>query len=79
MRVGRDRPAWRAINVLFHPRTSWMTREALLAPLLLGCAAAAVLWPALRPLAALLALAFLYCRGARILQAARGIRPGASR
>ena len=49
-----------------------MTREALLAPLLLGCTAAAVPWPALQPLAALLALAFLY-RQARILQAARGI------
>lgn len=67
--IGRP---WRAINVLFHPRTSWMTREALLAPLLLGCTAAAVPWPALQPLAALLALAFLYCQ-ARILQAARGI------
>jgi len=67
--IGRP---WRALNVLFHPRTSWMTREALLAPLLLGCTAAAVLWPALQPLAALLALSFLYCQ-ARILQAARGI------
>ena len=26
--IGRP---WRALNVLFHPRTSWMTREALLA------------------------------------------------
>lgn len=67
--IGRP---WRAINVLFHPHTSWMSREALLAPLLLGCGAAALLWPSLQPAAALLAAAFLYCQ-ARILQASRGI------
>ncbi len=67
--IGRP---WRAINVLFHPQTSWMSREALLAPLLMGSGAAALAWPALQPLAALLAAAFLYCQ-ARILQAARGI------
>lgn len=67
--IGRP---WRAMNVLLHPRSSWMSREAALAPLLLGCGAAAVLWPPLQPLAALLAAAFLYCQ-ARILQAARGI------
>lgn len=67
--IGRP---WRAINVMFHPRTSWMSREALLAPLLLGSAAASLWWPALQPLAALLAAGFLYCQ-ARILQAAKGI------
>lgn len=67
--IGRP---WRAVNVLFHPRSSWMSREAALAPLLLGCAAAAVVWPSMQPPAALLAAAFLYCQ-ARILQAARGI------
>ncbi len=67
--IGRP---WRAIHVLFHPHRSWMSREAALAPLLLACAAAAVVWPVLQPLAALLAAAFLYCQ-ARILQAATGI------
>lgn len=67
--IGRP---WRAVNVLFHPQTSWMSREAVLAPLLLGCGAASLMWPPLQPLAALLAAAFLYCQ-ARILQAARGI------
>jgi phenylacetyl-CoA:acceptor oxidoreductase subunit 2 len=67
--IGRP---WRAVNVLFHPHTSWMSREALLAPLLMGCAAAALVWPQWQPLAALLAAAFLYCQ-ARILHAARGI------
>lgn len=63
----------RAANVVLNPRASWMTREALVAPLLFaaGLAAAsgmtALAWPA-----ALLALAFLYCQG-RMLHAARGI------
>ncbi len=67
----------RALNVFFHPKTSWMTREAIAATALfpVGLAAAAgaqfgigpSAWPA-----ALLALAFLYCQS-RMLQAARGI------
>lgn len=67
----------RALNVFFHPKTSWMTREAIAATLLfpVGLVAAAgvhqgltaAVWPA-----ALLALAFLYCQS-RMLQAARGI------
>lgn len=71
--IGRP---WRALNVFLHARTSWMTREALLAPLLLGLALAAALLPAIgaaaAPLAALTALAFVYCQ-ARMLRAARGI------
>lgn len=67
--IGRP---WRAVNVLFHPHTSWMSREALLAPLLMGCGLAALRWPQLQPLVALLAAGFLYCQ-ARILHAARGI------
>jgi phenylacetyl-CoA:acceptor oxidoreductase 26-kDa subunit len=63
----------RALHVFFNPQTSWMTREGIVATLLmpvgLACAAA---WPALGPAAALLALAFVYCQG-RILRAARGI------
>ena len=68
--IGRP---WRAINVIFNPRTSWMSREAALAPLLLGCGVLALFGAAaVLPLAALLALGFLYCQ-ARILQAAKGI------
>jgi phenylacetyl-CoA:acceptor oxidoreductase 26-kDa subunit len=71
--IGRP---WRALHVFFNPRTSWMTREGLLAPALLPLAAAAALglpgaagatWTA-----AALALGFVYCQG-RILRAARGI------
>ncbi len=71
--IGRP---WRALNVMLHARSSWMTREALLAPLLLGLALVAALLPAVAvaaaPLAALTALAFIYCQ-ARMLRAARGI------
>lgn len=65
---------WRAVNVFFHPRTSWMTREGIVATALIpvgllavgmGSAAAAVV-------AAALAAGFLFCQ-ARILRAARGI------
>lgn len=68
--IGRP---WRAINVMFNPRSSWMSREAALAPLLLGSGAlwlVGAAWAAVP--AALLALGFLYCQ-ARILQAAKGI------
>ncbi len=65
---------WRALNVIFHPQTSWMTRESIVAgPLLLVAAAGA--WfvvPAAMIIAGLLALGFLYCQ-ARMLRASRGI------
>mgnify|MGYP000909819342 CR=1 FL=1 len=69
--IGRP---WRALNVLRHPSTSWMSREALLAPLLIGCgllaaASGATGW---RWAMALGAALYLYCQ-ARMLQAARGI------
>jgi phenylacetyl-CoA:acceptor oxidoreductase subunit 2 len=75
--IGRP---WRALNVFINPRTSWMTREALVAPAVPGLALAAAFAPALfawpvAPLAisaALAAVAFVYCQG-RILRAARGI------
>ncbi|MDE2300286.1 MAG: dimethyl sulfoxide reductase anchor subunit, partial [Burkholderiales bacterium] len=63
----------RALHVLFNPRTSWMTREAFVAMLLVPVALAAAaglpafIWPA-----AALALAFVYCQS-RILRAAKGI------
>jgi phenylacetyl-CoA:acceptor oxidoreductase subunit 2 len=68
--IGRP---WRALNVIFNPRTSWMTREALVAPLLLG---GVVLMLArverIGLLVAAVAVFFVYCQ-ARILRAARGI------
>ncbi|HEX6362138.1 MAG TPA: DmsC/YnfH family molybdoenzyme membrane anchor subunit, partial [Albitalea sp.] len=70
LEIGRP---WRAMNVFRNPRTSWMSREAIVAALLVPAAlAAAAGVVAARPLAALLALAFLYCQS-RILRAARGI------
>ncbi len=64
---------WRALHVFFHPQTSWMSREAMIAPLLFGAGLAA-LWfgGAWVWLPALLAMAFLYAQG-RILRAAKGI------
>ncbi len=65
---------WRALNVFFHPQTSWMTRESIVAGPLLAAAAAGAWFaiPALMLLAGALALGFLYCQ-ARILRASRGI------
>jgi phenylacetyl-CoA:acceptor oxidoreductase subunit 2 len=63
----------RALHVFINPRTSWMTREAFVATLLIPASMAAALGlPGVRWLAALLALAFVYCQG-RMLRAARGI------
>lgn len=64
----------RALNVFFHPQTSWMTREASVAgPLMLvGLLTLWLEWYGLMLLLALLAAAFLYCQ-ARILHASRGI------
>jgi len=64
----------RAIHVFFHPQTSWMTREAMVAVILFGFGIAA-LGSGLRALgiaAALVALGFVYCQG-RILRASKGI------
>jgi len=63
----------RALNVFINPRTSWMSREAIVAALLMAAGAAALFVdPAFAWLAAALALAFVYCQ-ANILRAARGI------
>lgn len=64
----------RAMNVIFNPHTSWMTREALVAgPLfIVGLAAAWFDTPMVNLLAALVAAVFLYCQG-RILVASLGI------
>lgn len=70
LEIGRP---MRALNVFFNPRTSWMSREALVSVLLfglgLGLLAGVRAWAI--P-AAVVALGFLYCQ-ARIVQAARGI------
>ncbi len=69
--IGRP---WRALNAYRHSATSWMSREATVAPLLFASALGAA-WldsPALRWLAAALAIAYVYCQ-ARMLNAGRGI------
>lgn len=63
----------RAVNVFFNPFTSWMTRESFAALLVFGSGAAALWQP--RPflaVAAIAALAFVFCQG-RILRASKGI------
>ncbi len=69
--IGRP---WRAINVLRHPQTSWMTREAIIAPFLFLAGATAALMGGgpLAALAALIAAAYLYSQ-ARMLAASKGI------
>ncbi len=62
----------RALHVLFNPFTSWMTREAFAALLLFPVGLGAFLTLKFLPVAAALALVFLWCQG-RILRASRGI------
>jgi phenylacetyl-CoA:acceptor oxidoreductase 26-kDa subunit len=63
----------RALNVFFHARTSWMSREAIVATLLVPTAlGAAAGIAACGSASAVLAAAFVACQ-ARMLQAARGI------
>jgi phenylacetyl-CoA:acceptor oxidoreductase subunit 2 len=64
---------WRSWRVIRHGARSWMSREAMVAPLLFAAVGAA--WfgvPGAAWAAALLALVFVYCQG-RLLQAAKGI------
>jgi phenylacetyl-CoA:acceptor oxidoreductase subunit 2 len=69
--IGRP---WRALNVYRHFRTSWMTREATVAPLLFTCGALALLTGrgSLILFTGLLGAAFLYSQ-ARMLAADKGI------
>jgi len=71
LEIGRP---FRFANVVLNPNTSWMTREAFVAPLFLGGGFLAILlsmtWLAL--LSAALGMIFLYCQG-RILTASKGI------
>ena len=70
LEIGRP---WRAMHVYLNPRMSWMSREAIVAPLLFAAVAAAWLdVPFMPSVAALLAAIFVFCQG-RILQAAKGI------
>jgi len=63
----------RALRVLTNPRTSWMAREAWTATMLFPVGLIAATGVAVAAwIAALLALAFVYCQ-ARLLQAAKGI------
>lgn len=63
----------RAANVVRNPRTSWMSREALVAPFLVASAiAAAVGFADMAYVAAALALLFVYFQG-RMVKSARGI------
>jgi phenylacetyl-CoA:acceptor oxidoreductase subunit 2 len=63
----------RAMNVFVNPRTSWMSREAIAAVLLIAAGAAVLFSGAMFAwLAAALAIAFAWCQ-ANILRAARGI------
>ncbi len=71
LEIGRP---WRFLHVFLNPKTSWMTREALVAPPLIVALAAAA-WrggTVLAVIVALLGLTFLYCQ-AQILRAAKGI------
>jgi phenylacetyl-CoA:acceptor oxidoreductase subunit 2 len=69
--IGRP---FRALNVYRHAQTSWMTREAMVAPFLFasGLGAAWTGTPALIWAAAALALVYLTCQ-AQMIKASRGI------
>lgn len=69
--IGRP---WRALNVYRHIATSWMTREAVIAPLALGCGLLAMLTDqtVFALLSGVFGGAFVYSQ-ARILAADKGI------
>ncbi len=71
LEIGRP---WRFINVYFHARRSWMSREAFAAVPFFGFGLAAAYFGSvvLAFAGAACALVFLYCQ-ARILQAAKGV------
>jgi phenylacetyl-CoA:acceptor oxidoreductase subunit 2 len=71
LEIGRP---WRFLHVFFNPYTSWMTREALIAPPLLAALACAIWFGGAAASVAVLALglAFLYTQS-RILRASMGI------
>ena len=68
------RPFRAPLNVFFNPRTSWMSREAMVGSALFPVALAAAWWGS-SPLliaAGMVALGFVYCQG-RMLKASKGI------
>lgn len=71
LEIGRP---WRFLHVFFNPKTSWMTREALIGPPLLVALASAIWFGGAAACGAVLvlALAFLYSQS-RILRASTGI------
>lgn len=71
LEIGRP---WRALNVYLNAATSWMTREAMIAPFLFAAGAAVVVFnlPAAFWVAGLLGLGYVYCQ-ARMLHANKGI------
>ena len=71
LKIGRP---WRAFHVVRRPSTSWMTREALIAPFLFGAGALGVLTgaPLFVLIAALMGALYAYAQG-RILKANIGI------
>ncbi len=71
LEIGRP---WRFIHVVFNVGTSWMTREALLAPPLLTLGGQAIFFgdPVYCLAPGMFGLAFLYCQS-RMLSAAKGI------
>lgn len=71
LEIGRP---FRALKVFLHPHTSWMTREAMVAPFLFAAGFAALLLGSVAVfwIAAVLGMLFLYCQG-RILFASKGI------
>jgi phenylacetyl-CoA:acceptor oxidoreductase subunit 2 len=71
LEIGRP---WRAINVFFHPQTSWMTREGLVAFPLFALGGIAFIADSSAALgtAALVGAFYLYCQ-ARIVSASKGI------
>ena len=65
---------WRALNVIFNPQTSWMTRESLVAGPVFALALAAAWFDSANLMAAsaLFGLCYLYCQ-ARMLHGGKGI------
>lgn len=75
LEIGRP---WRSMNLFFHPQTSWMTREGILAIPIFSLGALVLFYyplsagPWAAGLIALLALGYLYCQ-AQMLRNAKGI------
>ncbi|MCF7980934.1 MAG: hypothetical protein K9K86_03045 [Pseudomonadales bacterium] len=72
LEIGRP---WRSMNLFFHPETSWMTREGILAiPMFLLGALTIFYYPqsSVAAVIGIIAAGYLYCQ-ARMLRGAKGI------